>query len=150
LLTNAPNIAAKPACVRLRPGPAFPTSIKSAARLALAASIEVIPALCCQRCDWSRSPANRKDHKMTTLTPDELIDRVDLKGKTIKLMTDIDAGIDEPVREWMRLCKDDRATALFLMIDGEIIKKTDRPDGSVDLDYLMPNHRALVIFRAGQ
>jgi hypothetical protein len=34
------------------------------------------------------------------------------------------------------------------MIDGEIIRKTDRPDGSADLDYRVPEHRAIVIWRA--
>jgi hypothetical protein len=30
---------------------------------------------------------------------------------------------------------------------GEIVCKTDRPDGSADLDYLVPDHRAIAIFR---
>jgi hypothetical protein len=83
------------------------------------------------------------------MTPEQLIDRADLKGKTIKLMTDIDAGIPDAVAEWKRLCSgtaEDRVTALFLLVDGEIIRKTDRADGSADLDYLMPRHRAVVIF----
>lgn len=84
----------------------------------------------------------------------DLIERADLKMKTIKLMTDIDANIPQAVSDWTELCARDRRTALGLMIDGEIIRKTERmlggktDGGSADLDYLMPDHRAVVIFRS--
>jgi len=77
---------------------------------------------------------------------DNLVDL--LKIKTIRMMCDIDAGVYESVREWERLCAHDRATALSLMIDGEIVTKTDLPDGSASLEFLMPQHRAVVIFRS--
>ena len=70
------------------------------------------------------------------------------KRSVIRLMTDIDAREPNAVREFTRLCNEDRETALYLMIDGEIITKTNLPDGSASLDYIMPDHRALAIFGA--
>jgi hypothetical protein len=63
------------------------------------------------------------------------------KVRTIKLMTDIDAGDRASVHEWMRLCTVDRDTAM--RIDGDI---TAKADGSASLLHLRPGHRALVIF----
>ena len=65
------------------------------------------------------------------------------KMRTIKLMTDIDAGDRASVHEWMRLCTVDRDTAMRMMIDGDIAAKSD---GFASLVHLRPGHRALVIF----
>jgi hypothetical protein len=65
------------------------------------------------------------------------------KMRTIKLMTDIDAGDRASVHEWMRLCTVDRDTAMRMMIDGDIAAKAD---DSASLVHLRPGHRALVIF----
>lgn len=69
------------------------------------------------------------------------------KAKTIQMMTDIGAGDRASVEEWTRLCTEDRYTALGLMIDGEIVTRTELPDGSEKLHFIMPDHLAVVIFR---
>jgi len=65
-----------------------------------------------------------------------MTDRQQATEKIHAMMDGIEAGIN--VERWHDLCTHDRVVALKCLIMAGLVDKTDLPDGSANLDFVLP------------